>query len=77
MEARSKEVFKMLRAIQKDYEKTETRMGVLGRHLNNAYNQMNNVVSSFNLLGQKLTSTQGLGEGRETVKELEDQGNNE
>lgn len=62
LESRSRQVFRMLRAIQKDYEKTEGLLGVLGRHLNNAYNQMNNVVSSFNLLGQKLDSTKRLGE---------------
>ncbi|MFC1727401.1 DNA recombination protein RmuC [Patescibacteria group bacterium] len=65
IEARSREVFRMMRAIQKDYEKTDTLLSVLGRHLNNAYNQMNNVVSSFNLLGQKLSSTQALGKGKE------------
>jgi len=30
--------------------------------LNNAYNQMNNVMSSFNLLGQKITITASLPE---------------
>jgi DNA recombination protein RmuC len=71
IEARSRQVFQMLRAIQKDYEKTEGLLSVLGRHLNNAYNQMNNVVSSFNLLGQKLSSTQALGEGKKEDKQLE------
>jgi DNA recombination protein RmuC len=70
IEARSRQVFQMLRAIQKDYEKTEGLLSVLGRHLNNAYNQMNNVVSSFNLLGQKLSSTQALGDGKEKSKQL-------
>lgn len=65
LESKSKQVFQILRAIQKDYEKTEGLLSVLGRHLNNAYNQMNNVMSSFNLLGQKLSSTQALGEGKE------------
>jgi DNA recombination protein RmuC len=72
LEARSREVFKMLRAIQKDYEKTDSLLSVLGRHLNNAYNQMNNVVSSFNLLGQKLSSTQALGAGKERDEQSED-----
>lgn len=71
IESRSREVFRMLRAIQKDYEKTENLLSVLGRHLNNAYNQMNNVVSSFNLLGQKLSSTQSLGEGKGKPKTLD------
>lgn len=60
LEAKSKQVFQLLRAIQKDYTKVEENMGTLGRHLTNAYNQMSNVSSSFGLLGQKLTQTQTL-----------------
>ena len=71
IEARSREVFRLLRAIRKDYEKTEGSLSVLGRHLQNAYNQMQNVISGFTLLGQKLSSTQILGEGKkETPKSL-------
>ena len=71
IEARSREVFRLLRAIRKDYEKTEGSLSVLGRHLQNAYNQMQNVLSGFTLLGQKLSSTQILGEGKkETPKSL-------
>ena len=45
---------------------------ILGRHPQNAYNQMSNVLSGFTLLGQKLTSTQALGENRkEEAKQLE------
>lgn len=65
IEARSRQVFRMLRAIQKDYEKTETVLQVLGKHLNNAYNQFSNAMQNFLLLGQKLSSTQALGEGTE------------
>lgn len=72
IEARSRQVFRMLRAIQKDYEKTEGLLGILGKHLNNAYSQMNNVLGSFTLLGQKLSSTQALGQGTEKeIKQLE------
>ncbi len=63
IETRSREVFRLLRAIRKDYEKTENSLSVLGKHLQNAYNQMHNVLSGFTLLGQKLSSTQTLGEG--------------
>lgn len=71
IEARSRQVFRMLRAIQKDYEKTEGVLQVLGKHINNAYNQFSNVLQNFSLLGQKLSSTQTLGEGeKETVKQL-------
>lgn len=62
MEARSKEVFKILRAIQKDYQKVEENIGVLNRHITNSYNQMSNVSNSFNQIGQKLTLTNQLNE---------------
>lgn len=71
IEARSRQVFRMLRAIQKDYEKTEGILQVLGKHLSNAYNQFANVLQSFSLLGQKLSSTQALGKGTsEEIKQL-------
>lgn len=65
IETRSRQVFRLLRAIQKDYEKTETVISVLQKHVSNAYNQMSNVVQSFSLLGQKLSSTQALESGEE------------
>lgn len=72
LETKSREVFKLLRAIQGDYEKIEGNLSVLGGHIKNAYNQMSNVTSSFSLLGQKLSSTRSLGEGEETEqKKLE------
>lgn len=63
MELKSKEVFRILRAIQKDYGKVEENLSTLQKHLNNAYNMMSNVFSSFNQLGQKISSTQNLGDG--------------
>lgn len=60
IESRAKEVFTLLRAIQKDYSKVEEGMSVLQRHLNNAYNMMSNVLSGFNQLGQKIDSTRSL-----------------
>jgi DNA recombination protein RmuC len=68
LELKSKEVFRILRAIQKDYGKVEDNLSTLQKHLNNAYNMMGNVFSAFNQLGQKITSTQNLGDG---VKEKE------
>jgi DNA recombination protein RmuC len=69
IEAKSKQVFTMLRAIQKDYEKTENVIQVLGKHINNAYNQFSNVLQNFSLLGQKLNSTQILSETTELSQE--------
>ncbi len=63
LEQKSREVFRLLRAIQKDYEKTGEQLGVLGRHIGNAYNTMSSVTGSFDTLGQKLEKTK--------VKELE------
>lgn len=71
IEQRAQQILSTIRAIQKDYLKVEDNLGVLGRHLQNAYNQMPNVLSGFNLLGQKLTSAQSLGE--ESKKEKEEQ----
>lgn len=71
IETRARQILQAIRAIQKDYNKVEENLGILGRHLTNAYNQMSNVLSGFTLLGQKLTSTQALGEGKEEVKQLE------
>jgi DNA recombination protein RmuC len=62
LEQKSRQVFQLLRAIQKDYGKVEENLGVLGRHVNNAYNTMSNVSSSFGLLGQKLSQTNSLSE---------------
>lgn len=67
IESRAKEVFAMLRAIQKDYAKVEDNLSVMQKHLNNAYNMMSNVVSSFNQLGQKISSTQNLGSGQKEL----------
>jgi DNA recombination protein RmuC len=63
LELKSREVFRILRAIQKDYSKVGDNLGVLQKHLNNAYNIMSSVITAFTQLGQKITSTQTLGTG--------------
>src|SRR3989304_7313542 len=60
IEAQAQEILSALRAIQKDYGKVEENLGVLQRHLTNAYNMMSSVFFSFTQLGQKITSTQNL-----------------
>jgi len=69
IESRSREVFKLLRALQIDYNKVEENMGVLGKHINNASSQFSNVATGFNQLGYKLNSTKNLEE--QTVKEID------
>lgn len=61
IEQRAQQILASMKAMQKDYEKVEDNLSVLGRHLQNAYNQMGNVSSGFGQLGQKITSTQRLG----------------
>ena len=68
VEAKATQILQTIKAIQKDYGRIEKNLSILGRHLQNAYNQMSNVLSSFSLLGQKLTSTQILEEEDEIKK---------
>ena len=69
LEQKSKQVFQLLRAIQKDYGKVEENLGVLGRHITNAHNSMSSVSSAFGLMGQKLSQTQSFS-GDEENKQL-------
>lgn len=68
IESRSKEVFKLLRGLQIDYEKLNENMAVLGKHLNNASAQYVNVTTGFAQLGNKLQKTELL--EQEVVKEI-------
>lgn len=71
IEKQAQEILSSLRAIQKDYGRVEENLGVLQKHLTNAYNMMGNVFSSFANLGQKISSTQKLGSGDKKEKHLE------
>lgn len=73
LEQKSREVFRLLRAIHKDYGKVEENLGVLGRHINNAYNSMSSVNSTFGLLGQKLSQTHQIQDlpSADSTKEFE------
>ncbi len=73
IEAKARDILSALRAIQKDYSKVEDNLSVLQKHLNNAYNMMSSVITSFGQLGRKISSTQNLGSGvKKETKELED-----
>jgi DNA recombination protein RmuC len=65
IETKAREILAAIRAVQKDYNKVEDNLSKLQRHLNNAYNMMSNVLTSFTQLGQKIVSTQTLGQGVE------------
>ncbi|HTK03409.1 MAG TPA: DNA recombination protein RmuC [Alphaproteobacteria bacterium] len=71
IEAQAKQILSSLRAIQNDYQKVETNLSVMQKHLTNSYNMMTNVFSSFNQLGQKISNTQKLGDGGKGEKEVE------
>lgn len=60
IEQKAKEVFKLMRGIQKDFSKTTDSMMTLGGHLTNAYNKFSDVQTQFNSIGQKLSSTREL-----------------
>jgi DNA recombination protein RmuC len=70
IEDQAKEILSSLRAIKSDYGKVEENLSVLQKHLTNSYNMMGNVFSSFSQLGQKISSTQNLG-NTEKKKEIE------
>ncbi len=67
IELKSHQLFAVLRGIQKDYGKLGEKLGLLNKHLTNAYNQMSDVGTEYTLMGQKLSSTQNL-EERENQK---------
>ena len=60
LESQSKEVFRLLRALQIDYEKVNDSLDTLGKHIGNASNQFSNVNKGFAGLGQKLDSAKHL-----------------
>lgn len=56
IEEKAKKIISLLTAIKKDYQKIQDDFFVLNKHLNNAYNQSNNVLQNINSLGQKLSA---------------------
>ncbi len=56
IESQTRQVFRMLQAIQKDYQKMEGNLAVLGKHVNNAQSKMNEVFQGFSILGNKITN---------------------
>lgn len=65
LEAKSREVFRIIRAIQNDYAKVESNMSVLQKHITNAHNTMDTLRTGFSQLGQKIAQTQKLKAGDE------------
>ena len=57
---KTNEVFSLLRAVQKDYEKLNENFLLMGKHLTNAYNSMNSTSQTMNQIGNKLGSAKEL-----------------
>lgn len=68
IETQSKEVLRLLRSLQIDYDKVNDSLDVLGKHLGNASNQYSNVNRSFLGMGQKLSSIKQLGTDDPIIK---------
>jgi len=68
IENQSKEVFRLIRALQIDYEKVNESIDLLGKHIGNASNQFSNVQKGVSTLGNKLTSAKQL-QIKQTEKE--------
>lgn len=58
-------IMKILRTTQKDYQLLDESLSLLGKHLNNAYNQMSQVSKNATHLGQKLSSKEFLSEQKQ------------
>ena len=69
IEDRSRQVLRLLRALQIDYDKVQESVGVLGKHMNNASSQFSNVSSGIIQLGNKIQSAGHLEES--AVKEID------
>ncbi|MCS7091894.1 MAG: DNA recombination protein RmuC [Patescibacteria group bacterium] len=62
IEEKAREILSTVKAIQKEYDTVEENLGVLQRHITNANNMLANVLISFRLLGQKISSTKMIGD---------------
>src|SRR3989344_617188 len=54
IEEKAREIYTLIVALKKDYEKADESLSVLNRHLTNAYNQISNVSKFFSSFRQKL-----------------------
>lgn len=60
---KTNEVFSLLRAVQKDYDKLNENFLLMGKHLTNAYNSLNTTSQTMNQIGNKLGSAKELKAG--------------
>lgn len=57
---KAQEILSGIRAIQKEYEKLGDGLDVLGKHVNNSYNTMSQINTSYSRLGQQIKTTSTL-----------------
>lgn len=69
IESRTREIFALMRAVQKDYGKVDSHLSTLGSHLTNAFNKFSEVHGSFTVMGQKITTSARL-EGESEAPKL-------
>ncbi|HEX8931595.1 MAG TPA: DNA recombination protein RmuC [Patescibacteria group bacterium] len=70
IENQSKEIFRLIRALQIDYEKVNESIDLLGKHIGNASNQFSNVQKGVQTLGNKLLTAKHLKpEDNKTLKQ--------
>lgn len=67
---KTSEVFTLLRAVQKDYEKLNEHFTLMGKHLTNAYNSLGSTSQTMNQIGTKLDSARQLKTGLTEEKEI-------
>ena len=60
IEKKAKEVFRLLRALGKDYELAETSMNTLGSHLHNASGKFTELEKNMTKISRKLDTTNSL-----------------
>lgn len=70
IQEQAKQIIQIIQGIKSDYEKVDESMGVLGKHITNAYNQIPNVARSINAIGQKVTATQLMSKTTTSLDEL-------
>jgi len=68
IEEKAKKIVNLLTAIKKDYQKIEEDFLILNKHLNNAYNQSNNVGKLIQNLRQKLLSFSFIEEDKKLLQ---------
>lgn len=70
IQTQAKEILVILQGMKKDYEKADESLGVLNKHVTNAYNQMFQVTKTVSQLGQKISSTRSISSSVETQEKL-------